>query len=322
MRGRAPEAASGRAGSGRTIRFVIADGSDAAESSQDRSVELRELSSRADYEQCLQLQQATWGRDFRELVPPTILAISQKVGGVVAGAFSARGESLDRQAPAGEAELLGFVYGLTGVRKGELAHWSHMLAVRDDARGLGLGKRLKLYQRQRLIELGCETMYWTFDPLVARNANLNLGRLGARPCEYVVDMYGTETGSDLHSGLGTDRFVVEWRFARPEIARGLEDGVRWSSPAPAGDAAVIGPSEDPAAQVARLAGERPPVFWVAVPPDVERLKRDDRAEGLLWRDAMRTAMVWAFANGYRVVGLAGDLRRDGRIWYRLERPGG
>ncbi|HVS63503.1 MAG TPA: hypothetical protein VMT85_08365 [Thermoanaerobaculia bacterium] len=287
--------------------MVSTDSDTGAPGGNHRPFELRELDSRSDYEQCLELQQATWGRDFRELVPPTILAITQKVGGVLAGALTPDGE------------LLGFVYGLTGVRKGELAHWSHMLAVRDQARGLGLGKQLKMLQRQRLVELGCEVMYWTFDPLVARNANLNLGRLGALPSEYVVDMYGTQTGSDLHSGLGTDRFVVEWRFADPDVARRLETGIRWTSPAPAEGAVVIGPGEDAEAQVAGLDRDRPPAFWISVPPDVDRLKRENREEGLRWRDAMRYAMVWAFGHGYRVAGLAGDLRAESGVWYHLER---
>jgi chorismate synthase len=271
------------------------------------AVAVRMLSSESDYEQCLELQQLTWGRDFRELVPPTILRISQKVGGVVAGAVDADGR------------MLGFVYGLTGVRGGRLAHWSHMLAVRDEARGMGLGRRLKLFQRQHLLELGCSVMFWTFDPLVARNANLNLCSLGALPHEYVVDMYGQQTGSDLHSGLGTDRFVVEWRFGDPEVAERIARGERWSAAAPVPGSRTISADRDLDAELAALEGERPPELWVEIPADIERLKRDDREQALRWRDAMRRTMTWALGSGYRVGGLAGDLRAGGRVWYRLER---
>src|SRR5205085_3600896 len=137
---------------------------------------------------------ATWGESFAEAVPGSILKICQKVGGVAAGAFEV----------GGEERLLGFVFGLTGVRHGRLAHWSHMLAVLPEARDLGLGTRLKLYQRDLLLPLGVESVLWTFDPLEARNAHLNLNRLGAEVLEYVEDMYAGELGSELSKGIGTD----------------------------------------------------------------------------------------------------------------------
>src|SRR6201999_2681869 len=103
-------------------------------------------------------------------------------------------------------------FGLTGVRGGRLVHWSHMLAVAPGARDLGLGTRLKLFQRDLLRELGVLSVLWTYDPLEARNAHLNLNRLGAEVVEYVEDMYAGEMGSDLAEGIGTDRFIVDWRI--------------------------------------------------------------------------------------------------------------
>ena len=100
------------------------------------------------------------------------------------------------------------MFGITGVQEGQLVHWSHMLAVERAYRDHGLGRRLKECQRELLRELGVDTIYWTFDPLVARNAHLNLNRLGTTVREYVPDMYG-DTGSPLHT-FGTDRFVVAW----------------------------------------------------------------------------------------------------------------
>ena len=88
-----------------------------------------------------------------------------------------------------------------------------MLAVRAEVRDAGVGRRLKAWQREQARAAGAETMYWTYDPLVARNAYLNFNRLGVRLTEYVEDMYGTST-SDLHRGLGTDRFVVAWPLGR------------------------------------------------------------------------------------------------------------
>lgn len=249
---------------------------------------IRPFASRGDYDACVRLQREVWGADFADVVPATILMVSQRVGGVAAGAFDADGR------------LLGFVFGISGLRGGEPVHWSDMLAVRPAARGAGLGKRLKRFQRDQLLERGVRRMLWTYDPLVARNANLNLNGLGAAPVEYVVDMYG-DTRSTLHAGLETDRFVVEWRLDAPRAAAGTpasEPPV--DGPRGAGEGVpIVGP--DP---VGSDAGDPPPAarVRVAVPADVEALKAADPARARAWRRAQRRAFTWYLANGYRVAG--------------------
>ena len=263
--------------------------------------ELRSLRSDDDYEQCLDLQRATWGDDFRELVPPTILAISQKVGGVAAGAFE-------------QGRLLAFVYGLSGFRDGARAHWSHMLAVTEEARGRGLGKALKAYQRELLEPHRVAAMFWTFDPLIARNASLNLKALGARPVEYVRDMYGADTGSSLHSGLGTDRYVVRW------ACRGDGPEPGWA------EAPTELPGGDPVQGdiVCSSGGRR----WVEIPGDIDALKVTSPALARAWRTATRDALEEALAGG-GCLGLArteafaeGDVgdSPNPRYFYAFEEP--
>ena len=123
------------------------------------------------------------------------------------------------------AMLLGFVFGLTGVERGKIVHWSDMLAVRPEARNLGLGRKLKEHQRQLVRELGASVIYWTYDPLIARNAHLNFNRLGVRLAEYVEDMYGI-TDSVLHGGIPTDRLVVAWPTRDEEIDQLLAEAER------------------------------------------------------------------------------------------------
>jgi chorismate synthase len=168
------------------------------------TITLRSLERLRDFEACVELQRETWGRDFSSCVPAPVLMVAQKVGGVTAGAFDA------------DERLVGFVFGITGYSGGRPLHWSHMLAVREDARDTGLGVKLKLYQRELLLQQGVDTARWTFDPLVAKNAHINLNRLGAVVVEHVENMYG-DSNSTLHAGLGTDRFVAEWRLADVEI---------------------------------------------------------------------------------------------------------
>jgi predicted GNAT superfamily acetyltransferase len=252
-------------------------------------IELRELASEADYEACFALQEEIWGDVRRENVPPRILFISRKVGGVAAGAFDGRGS------------LLGFVWGLTGPRAGRLAHWSHMLGVRPEARDRGLGRRLKLFQRERLLELGVETAFWTFDPLEARNAHFNVNRLGIRIEEYVEDFYGDGAASPVFRGLGTDRFVAGWHLTGERVRRALAGEL----PGRVGSFAelpVVGSRLDargiPRPQVEEPGPSR--AVRVEVPADVQRLKRESPAEGAAWRAATRRAFQACLARGMSV----------------------
>ena len=261
-------------------------------------VTIRPFASRGDYAACVELQRDVWGEHFADVVPPTILMVSQRLGGVAAGAFDAGGR------------LLGFVFGLTGVRDGEPVHWSDMLAVRPDVRGAGLGRRLKLFQRAQLLDRSVRRMEWTYDPLVARNANLNLNSLGAVPVEYVVNLYG-ETGSSLHAGLDTDRFIVEWRLdeaAPPEghAAAGSVSVLAAGGLPPGTDAAPAGIGALPTIDVEWAAGERPlpdePRMRVAVPADIDALKAADSSQARAWQRMLRLAFTHYLGRGYRVSG--------------------
>ena len=236
---------------------------------------LRRVETLGEYHECVAIQEATWGPGFRELVPTAILLVSQKLGGVCAGAF------------APDGRMLGFVFGLTGVIDGALAHWSDLLAVRAEARGANLGERLKRYQRELVREIGVRTMYWTFDPLVARNAHLNLARLGARASRYVPDMYGDDTGSPLHGRLPTDRFVAAWDLD--------SDG---PAPLPDDDGVLVTPVDDAGRPTL---GPLPdvPIVSVAVPHDFAALTHDARAA---WRAVTRAALVSYLDRGYEVIG--------------------
>ena len=256
------------------------------------AVELRRLASQEDYAAAVALQRETWGDQFAELVPATMMQVVQKIGGVAAGAFAGR-------------RLLGFVFGITGVRDGRLVHWSDMLAVRPEARDAGLGRRLKHFQRELLRPLGVETIYWTYDPLVARNAFLNLERLGARIDEYVVDMYGTETGSPVHEAIGTDRFVVAWDLRE----RG--------APAPAATRDERAWRETPIVGVPRAPLPDAPALRVAIPADIHAVIAADPSAAAAWRDATREAFTRYLPRGWRVVGVERD---EAGTRYRLARP--
>lgn len=248
---------------------------------REEEIEIRPLRTHDEYLACVALQRATWGESFAETVPPTILKVSQRIGGLAAGAFDRAGA------------LLGFVFGLSGIEDRRLVHWSDMLAVRAESRDRGLGRRLKEYQRAYVRELGVEVIYWSYDPLVARNAHLNLNRLGARIVEYVPEMYG-DTSSELHAGLGTDRCVVAWHVAGEE-ARG-ERQRQWDAELVA-RAPVVNPAPG---ETHGLRATTASAVRIQIPRDIHAVT--PLADAAAWRASTRAAFLGFLGRGYRVVG--------------------
>jgi predicted GNAT superfamily acetyltransferase len=266
-------------------------------------ITVRDLISHADLAACVELQRETWGRDFHDTVPASILLVGRKIGGVSAGAF------------ARDGRLVGFVFGLTGVENGRTVHWSDMLAVRPEVQNLGVGRRLKEFQRRAVARAGAHVIYWTFDPLVARNAHLNFNVFGVRVVEYVRDMYGAETGSDLHRAVGTDRLVVAWPVddaelaaRRREIADARDSHAFTSAP-------TLGDAEDPDPKAILRLGDIPQLR-IAVPLDLSMLQSNDPGRATRWRATTRAAFESALAAGYRVDGFTVDAERD-RGFYLL-----
>ena len=243
---------------------------------------IRPFASIDEFKECVRFQEETWGKGFSDLVAVAILKVSQRLGGIAAGAYDAEGE------------LAGFVFGMTGVQEGQIVHWSDMLAVRAELEDAGLGTRLKAYQRDELISRGVIRMHWTFDPLEAKNAHLNLNKLGAVAGEYVRDMYG-QTDSPAPSG---DRH-------RP-IRRDLGDGLSPSDPAARGRAA---PGPDPGADrgaqrtfaVQREGGLDLPGeldlaidddrLLVPIPQSIQAVRDTSLEAPLRWRTATRSVPV-------------------------------
>jgi len=242
---------------------------------------IRDFASHDDRARCVELQEITWGLGFTEKVPAAMLLVAQKLGGVTAGAFDASGT------------MLGFVFGVTGLRDGKIVHWSDMLAVRREAQGQHLGEQLKEYQRQKCQALGIETIYWTFDPLVARNAHLNINRMGGRVVEFVEAMYGEGTNSPLQGDMPTDRFVIAWSVS-------VDDRREPLHAVPSDAALVVG--ED-AAEGALVDAVH---VAVRVPRDITALAAADIATARRWRMATRRAFSHYLPRGYSVRGFIAD----------------
>lgn len=262
----------------------------AAASATQAGITIRPLESLADFQACVAVQNAVWGPSFGEAVPVSLLQVATYLGGTAIGAFN------------NDGALLGFVFGLTGVQAGRAVHWSHLLGVVTTARNLGLGRLLKEHQRVELQRAGIDEMRWTFDPLIAKNAHLNLSLLGARVVRYAPDMYGTTT-SPMHHGLATDRLVVACATTRA------------FAPHPY-FAAPAGVMEEPLLTLEPRAGDivvnedggstAPASIRLEIPTDFQQLMAQFPARAAAWHAAVRKHFLWSIDRGYEVV----SLRRD------------
>jgi chorismate synthase len=255
----------------------------------DPEIVLRPLRTNEEYRACVELQKQTWGEHFTHCVPSSILMVNQKIGGVTSGAFDQDGN------------LLGFVFGMTGMKDGRLVHWSDMLAVRKEIRGCGLGRRLKLFQRELLLEVGVEVVYWTYDPLVARNAHLNINRLGAEIDEYVPDMYGDDAGNELQRGIGTDRFVVAWHIADKRVDRVISGQVRNETPRFA-QAPVVNTRLGEDGFPTPFGGDLPAhtMVRVEIPSDILAVQNESLGLAAQWRANTNRVFIHYFDRDYRV----------------------
>jgi predicted GNAT superfamily acetyltransferase len=167
------------------------------------AVKIRSCHALEEFHACVELQREIWGEADLEVEPATLFVVAAHTGGQVIGAY------------AGDV-LVGFVLAVAGVRAGTSYLHSHMAGVRVGYRDQGLGRKLKLFQRDEALQRGIGLIEWTFDPLEVRNAHFNFNRLGAISRKYLPNLYGVTT-SPLHRGLRTDRLLAEWRLEDPGV---------------------------------------------------------------------------------------------------------
>ena len=174
------------------------------------SIVIRKCHQLDEMRACVALQKEVWNFSDADLVPLRMFVVAEKVGGQVIGAFAGN-------------EMIGFALSVPGVRAGHSYLHSHMLAVRKQHQNAGLGRRIKLFQREDALARGFELIEWTFDPLEIKNAYLNIEKLGAIARRYTVNQYGI-TSSPLQGGLPTDRLVAEWWLKSKRVEILLQAG--------------------------------------------------------------------------------------------------
>ncbi|MBV9405374.1 MAG: GNAT family N-acetyltransferase [Acidobacteriaceae bacterium] len=164
----------------------------------DPQIEINQLTTLDEFGAVVRLQQEIWGFEDVELLPLRLFVVASKIGGQLLGAFHGR-------------RMVAFCVCIPGLKlpDGRPYLHSHMLGVLPGYRNLGLGRKLKLAQREYGLVSGLDLIEWTFDPLEIKNAFFNIERLGVIVRRYVHNQYGM-TSSHLHGGLPTDRLIAEW----------------------------------------------------------------------------------------------------------------
>jgi len=218
-----------------------------------------------EFEACVRLEREVWKSADIDVVPIPLFVIAAETGGQVLGAFQG-------------SDLVAFTMAIAGWRNRKPFLHSHMTAVSGAYRDRGVGRELKLFQRADALARGISLIEWTFDPLVTKNAYLNLMRLGAIARRYVPNAYGITT-SPLHGALPTDRLVAEWHLRSPRVRR-------------------------------VLAGKRPTLAFakkavrISIPANLEALKTTDPAKAAQMQSEIRSQFTHWFAKKYAATAVA------------------
>jgi len=218
----------------------------------------------------IKVQQKIWGYAAHELYPLRLFVTLRRIGGEVLGAFTPEGK------------LVGFVASLPAWHGAERYYHSLSLGVLREHENRGLGKALKIAQRRAALRAGVSLIEWTFDPLRAKNAFLNIVRLGAIARSYQSDYYG-EVESRLQRGLPSDRLIVEWRLSSERVKRAL------------------------AGKPPRFSNVQPAAM-VEIPPDIDRLRQSNPQEARRSQLAVRKQLQKYFAQKLAITGFEHDVR--------------
>jgi predicted GNAT superfamily acetyltransferase len=223
---------------------------------------IRKCAGIQEFQRCVDLQREIWGEADLEVEPVTLFVVAAEIGGQVLGAFDG-----DR--------MVGFTLAMVGFQDGAVFLHSHMTGVHGDYRDRGVGRALKLFQREEALGRGIRLIFWTFDPLETRNGHFNLNRLGAISRKYLANHYGLTT-SPLHLGLPTDRLWAEWGLDSTRVVAAVQDLVNEPEEAPA---------------------------KIELPAELDHWKKDDTAQVAKVQARLREEFTAWFARGYAAVGV-------------------
>ena len=255
----------------------------------------------------MEVEKEIWGNDYREVVPYHVTIPLADMGGVVLGVYE-----------IGSGKAVGVLVMFPAYVNGKVHYHSHILGFLKEYRGIGLGTKVKLIQREISLKRGIKLITWTYDPLLLSNAWLNIVKMGVVPVEYKINYYGI--GSfEYNRGIETDRFLVEWHLDSKRVIERLEKGKVWK---PLEHYMNIGASTTLEAEDLRE-GEikidllsRSNVLLVRIPNDFAKMIGERPKRAKEWRLKSRLVLTHYMRRGYLVADITKD-SRESRYYYVL-----
>ncbi|MFQ5712605.1 MAG: hypothetical protein ACE5GU_01065 [Candidatus Scalinduaceae bacterium] len=275
------------------------------------TITYKQLKTLEELKLCEKVQVAVWGFDLLDTIPARFMLVLRKHGGFAMGAFD------------GDM-MVGFVFGVPAIHYGRPSQHSHMLAVLPEYRDQRIGFKLKIAQREDALSRDIDLITWTFDPLQSRNAYLNLNKLGVIACSYTINLYGEETSSELHGGLGTDRLLAEWWLVSNKVKSIMDGDTQWVMEKQPVEGMNINKTRRNE-QGLRLPVESDltltnNVLLLEIPDEIEEIKKLNIQAGHQWREHVQKALIHYFNTGYYINYLNVERGKDTRrTYYVLER---
>jgi len=225
-------------------------------------VKINHLRNLSEQNQAREIFDKTWAIDSGTEITPNLLQAMVHSGAYLSGAFI-------------DEKCVGAAFAFPATTEGLHLH-SHMTAVLDEYRDQGIGHSLKIDQWNWAKKNNYKEITWTFDPLVARNAKLNLIKLGVDILAYYPNFYGDMTDA-LNAGDESDRVMASWKVAGDQ---------------PVGKSVITNPDKADT--------------LIKIPEDIVTIRSEDISENLKWRHKVREEFMRAFEKGGKVVGFSAN----------------
>ncbi len=273
-------------------------------SALDDGIDIFEVRSFEDLAEWQAVEARVWSGAESEILQTGLLITLQRYGGLLLGARGTAGE------------MIGVLLGFPGLKEGRVVHCSHLLGMLPEWRSRHVGFRMKLRQREFVLQQGLDLVVWTFDPLESRNAHLNIGHLGAIAFQYTPNLYGIMADAFNHS-MESDRLTASWYVGRSIV----EARLTGERPAPAARELLASKIPVLTRCEVREGGEEPymclidveagrdaATMLIEVPSNFQTIKRLADGDAHAWRYGTRALFADLFARGYAVLDFAVDAR--------------